>query len=104
MNSIAGFRLCKLNGEDLIKKVDEHTDNIYKQGRIPDRHIPARPEQDFDLLVGELMLRFKEIKELVEACLSEDPKDEALLKILNILEGKIICQQNNCEKKSYIFL
>ena len=65
MNSIAGFRLCKLNGEDLIKRIDEHTDNIYKLRRIPDRHIPARPDEDFDLLIGELMVRFKETKDWV---------------------------------------
>ena len=87
MNQITGFRLCKLNGEDLLKRVDEHVDNIYKYGRIPDRHIPAQPERDFDLLVGELVLRFKNAKDLIETCLSEDPEDEALNKILNILEG-----------------
>lgn len=88
MNSIAGFRLCKLNSKDLLDRVDIHTDNLYQLREIPDRHIPARPEQDFDLLVGELEIRFKETKDLVETCLSEDPKDEVLNKILNILEGK----------------
>lgn len=88
MNSIAGFRLCKLNGEDLIKRIDEHTDNIYKLRRIPDRHIPARPDEDFDLLIGELMVRFKETKDLVETCLSEDPHDSELLEFQKILEGK----------------
>lgn len=60
MNAITSFRLCKLSDEELLKKVDEGTDNIYKEGKIPSRHIPARPESDYDLLVGELILRFKE--------------------------------------------
>lgn len=95
MNTIAGFRLCKLDNEELVKRVDKYIDNIYISGRIPDRHIPAKPNEDFDLLSGELNIRFKEnnkkltdIKDLVETCLSADPKDEALLQIIKILEEK----------------
>lgn len=62
MNQITSFRLCKLSNIDLIKKVDELTDNLYKEDTgIPVRHIPARPDEDYDLLVGELLLRFKEL-------------------------------------------
>ena len=60
MNGIVSFRLCKLSDEELLKKVDEGTDNIFKTGVIPSCHIPARPDSDYDLLVGELLLRFKE--------------------------------------------
>lgn len=60
MNAICSFRKCTLSDEELLKKVDELTDNIYKDGKIPTRHVPARPNSDFDLLVGELVLRFKE--------------------------------------------
>lgn len=60
MNKIASFRLCKLSDEELLKKVDEGTDNIFKTGIIPSCHIPARPDSDYDLLIGELLLRFKE--------------------------------------------
>jgi len=61
MNQIVSFRLCKLSNEDLLKKVDELTDKIYIDGKIPTRHIPARPDEDYDLLVGELLKRFQEL-------------------------------------------
>jgi len=28
---------------------------------VPDRNIPARPDEDYDLLVGELTTRFAEL-------------------------------------------
>jgi hypothetical protein len=62
MNAISSFRKCTLSNNELLKKVDELTDNIYKEGKIPTRHIPARPNEDYDLLVGELLLRFNEDK------------------------------------------
>ena len=61
MNNIAGFRLCTLTNEELIKKVDQECDNMYKTEKIPDRFIPARPNEDFDLLLGELLQRFSEL-------------------------------------------
>ena len=61
MNKICNFRLCKLSDEELIKKIDSQVDKIYKDGKIPARHIPAKPDEDFDLLIGELLLRYKEI-------------------------------------------
>jgi hypothetical protein len=64
MNAITSFRKCTLSNEDLLQKVDEGTDNMYKKGKIPDRQIPARPDDDYDLLVGELILRFKESLEI----------------------------------------
>lgn len=60
MNALVTFRLCKLSDEDLLKKVNEGIDNLYIEGKIPPRNIPARPDSDFDLLVGELIMRFKE--------------------------------------------
>lgn len=63
MNAIAGFRLCKLSDKDLLNKVGKGIDNMYINRQIPDRHIPARPDSDFDLLVGELLIRFKELIE-----------------------------------------
>ena len=62
MNSIAMFRKCNLNDEDLLKLIDVKTDEMYKTGKIPVRNIPARPNQDLDLLIGELILRYKELK------------------------------------------
>jgi len=63
MNALCSFRLCKLSNEDLLKKVDELTDNMFKTGRFPDTQIPARPNQDYDLLIGELLIRFKTLTE-----------------------------------------
>src|SRR5258708_30028647 len=61
MNTIAVFRKCTLSDADLLKKVDRLTDQMYQNGKIPDRQIPARPDEDYDLLVGELILRFEEL-------------------------------------------
>lgn len=60
MNAIASFRLCKLSTEDLIAKIDSQTDNMFTDHKVPTRHIPARPDQDYDLLVGELILRVRD--------------------------------------------
>lgn len=60
MNGIVGFRLCTLSDEALVKKVDQMCDKMYKTGKIPYRHIPAQPDHDFDLLIGELIYRFHE--------------------------------------------
>lgn len=61
MNGIANFRLCKLTDEELIKRVDKGCDNMYQTGKIPDRHIPAKPDEDFDLILGELIHRFQKL-------------------------------------------
>ncbi len=63
MNAIATFRKCTLSDEELIKKIDAAVDGMYDPktgGSLPTRHIPARPNEDFDLLVGELLIRFSE--------------------------------------------
>ncbi len=67
MNAIVGFGLCTLTDEELLEKVDNKTDEIYKLREnncsfpsVLVRHIPARPNDDYDLLIGELVLRFKE--------------------------------------------
>jgi hypothetical protein len=60
MNAVASFRLCKLSDKELLEKVDKQTDEMYNTQIIPLRHIPARPDSDYDLLIGELLLRFLE--------------------------------------------
>jgi len=62
MNGIVSFRLCKLSDEELCRRVDEGTDEMFKSGKIPVRHIPAQVDNDYDLLVGELVQRFMELK------------------------------------------
>jgi hypothetical protein len=60
MNAIATFRKCTLTDKELFEKVDKLTDQVYQNREIPARHIPARPNDDYDLLVGELLIRFHE--------------------------------------------
>lgn len=59
MNAITSFRLCTLSDQELLQKIDELTDAMFLTQKVPSRHIPARPDQDYDLLIGELLLRFK---------------------------------------------
>ena len=66
MNSLVSFRLCKLSTPELLEKVDKLTDEMYQKQEVPTRHIPARPDSDYDLLVGELILRAKQQLELIE--------------------------------------
>ena len=63
MNAIADFGLCTLSDEELISLVDKKTDEIFENQTVPVRHIPARPNSDYDLLVGELLVRFKDKSE-----------------------------------------
>lgn len=60
MNAITSFRLCTLTDDELINRVDKLTDQMYETGKIPSRNIPARPNDDLDLLIGEILVRYKE--------------------------------------------
>lgn len=60
MNSITKFRLCTLTDVELVERVDIMTDQMFETQKVPTRQIPARPNDDFDLLVGELITRFYE--------------------------------------------
>lgn len=66
MNAICSFRLCTLTDEELIILIDKLTDQMFTNQEVPTRHIPARPNQDYDLLVGELIIRFNQLKEKEE--------------------------------------
>ena len=61
MNGLVSFRLCSLSNEELVDKVDQAIDKMYQDRQIPLRHIPARPNEDFDLIAGELIYRFMEL-------------------------------------------
>ncbi len=61
MNRIAQFRVCHLTNAELFDKVDNMTDKMFKTNKVPTRHIPARPDEDYDILVGELLIRFNEL-------------------------------------------
>lgn len=60
MNAIASFRKCNLSNNDLLQRIDTLTDEIFKSQQVPVRHIPARPDDDYDLLIGELLQRFED--------------------------------------------
>ena len=74
MNAITSFRLCKLYDEELMNRVDKMTDQMYETGKIPSRNIPARPDKDYDLLIGELLVRYKE--KILNDCFVPQPKHE----------------------------
>lgn len=62
MNAIVSFRLCTLTDDELLRKLDEATDRMFEEQKVPLRHIPAQPNNDYDLLVGELIKRFMDLK------------------------------------------
>ena len=66
MNAIVRFRLCSLSDRELVEKVDAMTDEMYKNNKVHPRNIPARPDQDYDLLVGELCARFMEAEKILK--------------------------------------
>lgn len=70
MNAITSFRMCTLSNEELLKKVDEMTDKMFETQEMPTRHIPARPNYDYDLLIGEILLRFKDMVQTTEPVLN----------------------------------
>lgn len=64
MNGLVSFNLCTLTDNELVAKVDQMTDEMYQTSRMPNRHIPAQPNEDYDLLVGELVKRFMQKLEI----------------------------------------
>ena len=55
------FKKCSLTDNELAEAVAEGLCKMYSEPvSVPSRHIPARPDEDFDLLVGELVVRFME--------------------------------------------
>ena len=66
MNQIVSFRLCTLTDDELIEAVDKATDKMFTDGKVPSLAVPAKPNEHYDLLVGELMVRFKERLESAE--------------------------------------
>lgn len=51
---------CTLNDEDLVNKLDEKVDELCRTGgKSFVMHVPARPNEDLDLLISTLIYRFK---------------------------------------------
>lgn len=83
MNSIVKFRKCTLSHKQLIETVDEAVDFMYLSGKIPDRYIPARPDEDYDLITGELIYRFDKAVELLTKAKDETKRTCDSLNIEN---------------------
>jgi hypothetical protein len=59
------FRKCSLTDKELAEKVAEGLNKMYTEPvSVPSRHIPAQPNNDFDLIVAELIVRFLEAKNI----------------------------------------
>ena len=72
---IAEFRLCTLSNDQLIKAVADGLIEMYNEpAKVPSRHIPARPDKDFDLLVAEMIIRFAESIETLTLLQGHFPK------------------------------
>jgi hypothetical protein len=88
MNAITSFRLCKLSTHELVIKVDKQTDRMFETQRLPTRNVPAEPNEDYDLLIGELILRFGELEAFinsVEADLSDMMNNDGIgVKAVNL--------------------
>lgn len=96
MNALTSFRLCKLSSHELIEKLDKQTDAMFKTQQLPVRHIPARPNEDYDLLVGELILRFGELETFITSIendllvnFSDDKPEQDLAKLIYNTKHKI---------------
>lgn len=58
---IVNFRLCTLTDDELVKSLSDKLCCMYEPPYVlPSRSIPAKPNEDFDLLLGELIVRFIE--------------------------------------------
>jgi len=66
MNTMVKFSVCTLSDEELVKKVDKLTDEMFQKQEVPTRNIPAEPNNDYDLLVGELLIRFSNLQAVVK--------------------------------------
>lgn len=64
---IVNFRKCTLDDRELCRRATDALNQMYNDGKIPARHIPAQPNEDFDLLVGELVVRMLEQREILNA-------------------------------------
>lgn len=82
------FRKCTLTDALLAEAVAAALNKMYSDPvAVPTRSIPARPDEDFDLLVGEMTVRFIERNTALNRILSLDLPQEIRGKINDILIG-----------------
>ena len=62
------FRKCTLTDKPLAEAVAAGLNKMYSEPvAVPSRHIPARPDEDFDLITGELIVRFIEKTDVLKS-------------------------------------
>ena len=62
------FRKCTLTDKPLAEAVAAALNKMYSEpAKVPSRHIPARPDEDFDLITGELIVRFLEKTDVLKS-------------------------------------
>ena len=67
------FRKCTIADRDLAEAVVKGMNEMYTDPvSVPTRQIPARPNEDFDLITGELIVRYLEKTELLKQIRSLD--------------------------------
>ena len=93
MNAMVNFRKCTLANEELLTKVDNKTDFMYSEfGKVPSRNIPAKVDDDYDLLIGELLVRFRDLehqnKEYIAIIQNYSMRMETLYKKIEEIELK----------------
>ena len=67
------FRKCTLTDRGLAEAVAKGMNEMYTDPvSVPARQIPARPDEDFDLITGELIVRYLEKTELLKQVRSLD--------------------------------
>lgn len=49
---------CTLSNDDLIDKIDNELQKMCFTRRVPLMSIPAKPNEDFDLMIAELLVRY----------------------------------------------
>jgi len=80
------FRKCTLTDELLAEAVAAGLNKMYSEPvSVPTRHIPARPDEDFDLLVGEMAIRLLERSASLRRILELSPPKEVQEKIDDII-------------------
>ena len=58
------FRKCTLTDKQLAEAAAAWLERIYTPPiQVPVRNVPARPDEDFDLVIGELIYRFSQLIE-----------------------------------------
>ena len=61
------FRKCTLNDKTLTEAVASELFKMYTPPvAVPSRRIPAQPDEDFDLIVGEMVVRFIEKSDILK--------------------------------------